>query len=447
MNHTWKQIDGFGGLYEVSTEGLIRSWHKRSKGQLVQTHESQDGYRRLCLSYCGESRGFDVHRLVAEAFLPNPDTKPQVNHKDGNKANNHVSNLEWVTGSENTLHALNKHLSPQIGESHSFAKLTRAQVIEIKNRLAAGEQQKSIAKDYPVTRRTVSDIKTGRKWKSVLTNPNESLYLGLIKDVLETGEEVYNRNGLCKQLFGHFARFDARDGFPLLTTKKMNFSMAVEEFLWDLRGQQNVNLLGPKTRKFWDAWALPDGNLPASYGRAWRRYPAANPDFLEDFEAPYHSNSSIDQLWNVQQTLKSSPTSRRMAVSTWMPSSAWSEPIAPCHPGLVFSSNGTHLDLLVTARSNDLALGLPWDLCRYFLLTHTLASTANLEARYVAFSWANLHLYEEHWEKAQEQAFRMPFSAPELKVSKMATIGDASEHNFVLEGYESHPFIRYPFLK
>jgi thymidylate synthase len=255
------------------------------------------------------------------------------------------------------------------------------------------------------------------------------------------------RNGVARQVFGRHMTIDLRDGFPLLTTKKMSFDMALEEFLWDLHGHQNINKLGPKTRKFWEAWADDNGDLPTSYGRAWRRYPTPSEDVLADHEREHHWHSGdtdeVDQIGHIFRELRHNPTNRRLVLSTWMPSSGWLEPIPACHPTIIFSSNGTQLDMLVVARSNDMCLGFPWDVARYALLQHTAAARGNLGVRHLAFSWANAHIYEPHWKTVEKQLQRPVHPLPRLLINARTETAE----DYALEGYTHEPFLKYEFLE
>lgn len=119
------------------------------------------------MSFNRKQRQFFVHRLVASAYCDGYDPLLTVNHKDGNKLNNHYTNLEWVTRSENSLHAHANKLSNQIGSLHHSAKLRESDVLDIRRRIAAGETQYSLAKEYGVTKGQVAHIKTRRQWRHI----------------------------------------------------------------------------------------------------------------------------------------------------------------------------------------------------------------------------------------------------------------------------------------
>ena len=181
-NKQWKPIKGYEGSYEVSDMGDVvgldrfvnngkRIIHRKGKVMTKITHRK--GYEKVPLSKIEngktKQKAFFVHRLVAIAFIDNPENKEQINHKDGNKVNNCVENLEWVTNSENMKHAKINNLNLKArGESHGMSKLNSLKVAEIKNRLKSKELNKDIANIYGVHTSTVSDIKRGKIWKHVI---------------------------------------------------------------------------------------------------------------------------------------------------------------------------------------------------------------------------------------------------------------------------------------
>ncbi len=157
----WKDIPGYEGIYAISNLGVIRRFDRIKKLGV-----KDNGYLTANLSLKGKTRNFYPHRLVAIAFIPNPENKPDVNHIDGNKKNNSVTNLEWVTKSENMIHA-NKTGLTKIGESHYKTKLTIENIKEI---LFSKERPTVIAKKLGIGYRHFREIKTGRKWTSTVKN-------------------------------------------------------------------------------------------------------------------------------------------------------------------------------------------------------------------------------------------------------------------------------------
>ena len=182
MKEKWKPVKGFKGLYEVSNLGNVKSLtrevycpatknHKAftyiKKGRILKPDKLKDGYCQVYLFKNGKGVFRKVHRLVAEAFIPNPKKKPQVNHINGIKHDNRAENLEWVTVSENTFHAYRVLKIPpskgSLGKPSKYRKLTDEQVEAIRN---DPRSQAAIAKDYGVVHQTISNIKLGISYKT-----------------------------------------------------------------------------------------------------------------------------------------------------------------------------------------------------------------------------------------------------------------------------------------
>lgn len=171
----WKDIEGYDGWYQVSNKGRVRSWRygspkkgRRSKPHIMKT-DSPERYNRARLTNNGDRKMESVHRLVAKAFIPNPDNKPQVNHKNGNRRDNREENLEWVTAKENAEHASCNGLLPDCrGSKHSQSKFTEDEVLEIRAAYKLGcFTQKEIAKAYDVSKHVVHYIVNRKSWKHI----------------------------------------------------------------------------------------------------------------------------------------------------------------------------------------------------------------------------------------------------------------------------------------
>lgn len=179
MEEIWKDIDGFEGLYQISSLGRIKSLarevpfggkYRKVEEVVLKRHFSRTGYEKAALGYGGKKIHTSVHRLVAKHFIPNPDNKPQVNHKNGIKSDNRVENLEWVTNSENIKHSftdLKRKPFFLYGTQKHNCKLTEQDVIEIKKALQNPICKRDLARKYNVHETTIANINSGRKWKHI----------------------------------------------------------------------------------------------------------------------------------------------------------------------------------------------------------------------------------------------------------------------------------------
>lgn len=180
----WKDIDAYNGLYQVSDTGLVRSLDRTvvgngvdyiRKGKLMSLTKNSFGYLKVGFTVDGKTKSISVHRIVAEAFILNPENKKCVNHKDGDKTNNHISNLEWCTYSENSIHAnktglsdFRKNRKAYSGEKNGNSLLTKEQVIEIKSKYKPYTYSASmLAKEYGVSRSCIEHIINNKSWKTI----------------------------------------------------------------------------------------------------------------------------------------------------------------------------------------------------------------------------------------------------------------------------------------
>jgi thymidylate synthase len=289
-----------------------------------------------------------------------------------------------------------------------------------------------------------------------LTNesPNEwdSIYIDIVKNVLSHGFIKKARDLSTLALNHIFFSLNLNNGFPLLTTKKVNHKLIAQELIWDISGSSNVNDLPNSAKKLWKHWADEDGNIPSSYGRFLVDYPRYYQEDLKSGEAqlPVYLGS-VNQLGNIITTLLGSPHSRRMVATFWHPANASGSKQPPCHLSLVFSTRPLEdglfaLDLLVTQRSADVALGLVFDVAKYALLTHLIANYCQMKVGKLSFAIADCHIYEQHITKLQSQILRKPRKAPQIVITNFTTPCEFAEDDYEIIDYDPHPYTNYELV-
>lgn len=272
-------------------------------------------------------------------------------------------------------------------------------------------------------------------------------YLDLVKLVIENGTRKPSRTGI--DTISYFAanyRVDLSKGFPLLTTKKMVWNSLLHEVLWYLSGENHIRNLREKT-KIWDAWADEDGNLDTAYGYYWRHFPSAEKDKNGNWQV-----TETDQIKYVIDTLKRDPYSRRLIVTAWEPGNAIKSKLPPCHYTFAFNVNDGKLNCHLSQRSGDIALGIPFNLAAYSLLTQIIARETGLELGFFAHTIIDAHIYVadkgtpmekyDHLEGLKEQLKREPLPLPQLKIADKP-IDELKFEDFELVGYQSHDRIRF----
>jgi thymidylate synthase len=261
----------------------------------------------------------------------------------------------------------------------------------------------------------------------------EKHYLDLLRHVLEEGQRKEDRTGTgTLSVFGHQMRFDLRDSFPLLTTKKLHLKSIVYELLWFLRGETNVRWLQERGVTIWDEWADEQGELGPVYGHQWRHWPAPG-------------GGEIDQIKGVLQSLRDKPDSRRHIVTAWNPAEVDRMALPPCHALFQFYVAKGELSCQLYQRSADIFLGVPFNIASYALLTLMVAQVCDLKPGDFVHSFGDAHLYLNHREQAKQQLDRAPRAAPRMRLNPQVRDLFAFEfEDFQLEGYEPHPAIRAP---
>lgn len=288
-------------------------------------------------------------------------------------------------------------------------------------------------------------------------------YHDLVKLVMNEGVRKSTRTGVDTiSYFGAFYKVDLSEGFPLLTTKKMEWKSLLYEVLWYLSGEEHIRNLKQHT-KIWDAWADENGRLQTAYGRFWRRYPvpeksaALDGEIFVDENHPFvkrESNGALvfDQVGWVINEIKKNPNSRRLVITAWHPANAVISKLPPCHYTFAFNVSNGKLNCHLTQRSGDIALGIPFNLAAYSILTQIIAQETNLEPGYFAHTIIDAHIYiadkgsptekYDHLEGLKLQLEREPYPLPKLVIAKKP-IDELKFEDFDLIGYQHHPKIKF----
>ena len=294
-------------------------------------------------------------------------------------------------------------------------------------------------------------------------------YLELLKEIKSNGTKKDDRTVTGTiSIFGHQMRFNLKEGFPLVTTKKVNFNAILHELLWFIKGDTNIEYLVKNNVNIWNEWPFQSwlektsqseslimhsaewkekltefieliktdstfsakyGDLGPVYGKQWR-----------DFEG-------IDQLNQVVEDLKNNPNSRRHIVSAWNPKEIpimIKSGLPPCHTLFQFYVSDGKLSCQLYQRSADVFLGVPYNIASYALLTYMMASVTNLEVGEFIHSLGDTHIYLNHIDQVEEQLLRQPYILPKIKINKKANLFDYVFEDFELQDYKSHAFISAP---
>jgi len=272
-------------------------------------------------------------------------------------------------------------------------------------------------------------------------------YHDLVKLVMEKGTHKKTRTGVDTiSYFGAFYKVDLSKGFPLLTTKKMQWKSLLYEVLWYLSGENHIRNLREHT-KIWDAWADEDGNLETAYGYYWRHFPSAQKDKDGQWQV-----KEVDQIKYVIDEIKRNPSSRRLVVTAWEPGNATASKLPPCHYSFVFNVNNRKLNCHLTQRSGDIALGIPFNLAAYALLTQVIAQQVGLDLGEFAHTIIDAHIYVaaegsgteefDHLVGLKEQLTREPLALPRLKI-KDRPLDELRFEDFELINYQHHDKITF----
>lgn len=256
-------------------------------------------------------------------------------------------------------------------------------------------------------------------------------YLDLLNEILDTGVDRSDRTGTgTRSLFGRQLRFNLSDGFPLLTTKKLHLRSIIIELLWFLRGDTNIAWLKENKVSIWDEWADQNGDLGPVYGHQWRSWPT--PD-----------GGTIDQIAEVQNSIRTNPHSRRLIVSAWNVADVDRMALPPCHLLFQFYVAGGRLSCQLYQRSADYFLGVPFNIASYALLTMMMAKVTDLEPGEFVHTFGDVHLYHNHFDQARLQLSRSPRPLPTMLIkSHPQSIDQFRYEDFELINYDPHPAIK-----
>ena len=286
-------------------------------------------------------------------------------------------------------------------------------------------------------------------------------YLNLLQHVLDNGEQHDDRTGVgTLSVFGYQWRHDLREGFPLLTTKKVFFRGVAEELFWFLSGSTNVQPLQEKGVKIWDEWGTKEqcakfgrlaGDLGPIYGHQWRNYGATlihnSGDGIPRPES--YANDGVDQITQLVKDIQDSPNSRRLIVSGWHPREQKLVTLPPCHTLFQFKIHADgRLSCHLYARSIDAFLDLPFNIASYALLTCLIARCTRHGVGDLVISFGDLHIYKSHLEQVEEQLSRSTRTLPLLEIrhrllgSGIDGLLSATYDDVQIDGYQPHPAIK-----
>lgn len=291
-------------------------------------------------------------------------------------------------------------------------------------------------------------------------NNSEQEYLNALRHILEFGSDRVDRTGVgTKSVFGLQMRFDLKEGFPAITTKKLAWKACVSELLWFIEGSGDENRLreilhgdrySEKTT-IWTANAQADywvnrrlqrhpGDLGRVYGVQWRRWRKplirVNKVVLQNH----------DQLIELINGIKEDPYSRRHIITAWNPGELDLMALPPCHMMAQFYVNNGRLSCQMYQRSADMPLGMPFNIASYALFTHMIAQVCNLEVDELIVTVGDAHIYQNQIDGVKEQLERTPLPMPTLKLNPDITvITDFDMDDIELENYQHHPPISFPF--
>jgi thymidylate synthase len=258
-------------------------------------------------------------------------------------------------------------------------------------------------------------------------------YLKLLQYILDEGVNKSDRTGTgTKSCFGYQMRFNLREGFPLVTTKKLHMKSIIYELLWFIKGETNIKYLTGNGVSIWNEWADEHGELGPVYGKQWRSWEGAD-------------GKVYDQLSDVIRQVKTNPDSRRIIISAWNVADLPKMALMPCHTMFQFYIAEGKLSCQLYQRSADVFLGVPFNIASYALFTMMIAQVCDLQPGEFIHTFGDVHLYKNHFEQAQLQLSRKPYPLPTMRINpQVKSIFDFKFEDFTLENYQFHPPIKAP---
>jgi thymidylate synthase len=256
-------------------------------------------------------------------------------------------------------------------------------------------------------------------------------YLDLLQHILEKGVEKGDRTGTgTRSVFGYQMRFDLRQGFPLLTTKKLHLKSIIYELLWFINGDTNVKYLQDHGVSIWDEWADENGDLGPVYGAQWRSWKT-------------HEGKTIDQLQRAVEQIRTNPNSRRIIINAWNVGDVEKMALPPCHLLFQFYVAQERLSCQLYQRSADVFLGVPFNIASYALLTLMMAHVCDLAVGDFVHTLGDAHLYLNHLDQVELQLSRDPYPLPDMEIVRdVDSIFDFHYQDFQLQNYQAHPHIK-----
>ncbi|KNC32010.1 Thymidylate synthase [Lucilia cuprina] len=281
-------------------------------------------------------------------------------------------------------------------------------------------------------------------------NRGEQQYLDLIAQIIEKGVDRGDRTGVgTVSIFGAQMRFDMRNSFPLLTTKRVFWRAVAEELLWFVHGCTDAKILQEKNIHIWDGNSdrkfldklgfteREEGDLGPVYGFQWRHFGAKYRTCHDDY-----SNEGVDQLKEVINTIRTNPNDRRIIMSAWNPLDIPQMALPPCHCLAQFYVANGELSCQLYQRSADMGLGVPFNIASYALLTYMIAHITGLKPGDFIHTTGDTHVYKNHIEPLKEQLKRKPRPFPKLLIKReVKDIEDFKFEDFEIVGYKPYPKI------